>query len=297
MRIVRIQGGLGNQMFQYAFACKLKHLFPNESVLLDVSSFRSNGLRRFELKDVFNVSIPCANPIQLLRFAMPVPTNNRLGRIIHGIAGVFLNSTVYTEKRSNFFAFVHEPLSISKACYYDGFWFNEGYFQDIADEIKDIYTFVVPLNSYGVSVKNDIQNTNSVSIHVRRGDYLLYDAYKGICDKEYYERAITYIKKRVESPHFFIFSNDIPWCRENLNSVMEQCTFVENNDAKYNFVDMQLMSLCKHNIIAHSSFSWWGAWLNTNPNKVVVAPYKWVNSKDIPNKPQLKDWILINQDS
>ena len=297
MRIVRIQGGLGNQMFQYAFACKLRHLFPNERVYLDISSFKRDGLRRFELKHVFDLSIPIASSPQLLKFAMPIPTKTRWGSILHGLSSFLFNSIIYIEKRSDFFSCAQEPLSIAKSCYYDGTWFNEGYFHDIASEIKDVFTFKRPLNAPGGRVKDEILNTNSVSIHVRRGDYLLYDAYKGICSKEYYYRAIQFVKLHVDNPHFFIFSNDIPWCRENIDSMLEKCTFVENPDSENNYVDMQLMSLCKHNIIAHSSFSWWAAWLNNNPNKVVVAPDKWVNSKDIPNKPQLKDWILINHGS
>lgn len=124
----------------------------------------------------------------------------------------------------------------------------------------------------------------------------MYDAYKGICDNEYYDKAIAYIKEHVENPHFFIFSNDIQYCRENLGGLMLQSTFVENNDPQNSWVDMQLMSCCKHNVIAHSSFSWWAAWLNRNPNKIVVAPKRWVNSPDIKDKrPQLADWIQIEQ--
>ncbi len=295
MKIVNISGGLGNQMLQYAFACKLKHLFPSEEICLDLTNFKGYGWHAYELKYVFNVKLPVASTIQLLRFTLPISKNSKWGRLLHGYLGRFFDRNVYTENRSDYFRFTNDPLEITGPCYYDGTWFNEGYFADIKNEILDVFSFKRPLNSYCESIKKRILSTNSVSIHVRRGNYLLFDAYKGICDKEYYERAITYVKEHIEDPHFFVFSNDIQWCRDNLATLMNNFTFVENNDPQNNYVDMQLMSYCKHNIIAHSSFSWWGAWLNNHPGKIVVAPYKWVNSVDILNKPQLSDWFLIDQ--
>ena len=295
MKIVKIQGGLGNQMFQYAFACKLKHLFPLEKILIDITNYKGQTGCNYELDNVFNIDLYAANPFQLSRFTLPFSTNTKIGSRIHAYIGKFCSRNIYTEKKTNYFAFTKEPLDISESCYYAGYWINEEYFHDIKDEIMKTFSFKRPLNSYCHSIKKAINDTNSVSIHVRRGDYLLFDAYKGICDKRYYEKAIAYIKEHVESPHFYIFSNDLQWCRENLSNLMDTYTFVDNNEPKNNYMDMQLMSYCKHNIIAHSSFSWWGAWLNSNPNKIVVAPYKWVNSKDITHKPQLNDWFLIDQ--
>ena len=295
MKIVRINGGLGNQMFQYAFATKLKCLYPTDEILIDVTNYKGYVWNGYELGYVFDVKIPIANFFQISRFTLPVSTNTWIGGKLHGHLGRFFKKNIYTEKRTKYFAFSHEPLIIPKSCYYDGTWFNEGYFSDIKEEILDVFTFKRPLNTYCEDVLAEIQSFNSISIHVRRGNYLRFDAYKGICDKEYYRKAITYIKEHVENPHFFIFSNDIQWCRDNLGGLMDRCTFVENNDPNNNYVDMQLMSCCKNNIIAHSSFSWWAAWLNNNPKKIVVAPFKWVNSADIPNKPQLKDWVLIDQ--
>lgn len=296
MKIVKIDGGLGNQMFQYAFARKLKHLFPSDKILIDITNFKGQTDRRYELKYVFDVDIPVANSIQISQFTFPFSTNTKWGGRIHGHLGKFINRNIYTEKRPNYFSFSEEPLSISHSCYYSGVWFNESYFIDIKNEIRDAFTFKRPLSSFYQEVKKSIESTNSVSIHVRRGDYLLLDAYKGICEKDYYEKAIKYIKAKVDNPHYFVFSNDIRWCRENLTDLMfnDIYSFVENNDTKNNYIDMQLMACCKHNIIAHSSFSWWATWLNCNPDKKVVAPLRWINSPDIKeSRPQLKDWILI----
>lgn len=297
MKIVKINGGLGNQMFQYAFACKLRHLFPNEKLLIDIKSFQGNTERNYELNYVFNVDIPVATAMDICHFTLPFSSNSKWGSRIHSRLGKFFNRNIYVENKINYFKFYQEPLNIKSSCYYDGVWFNEGYFGDIKEKIKEVFTFKRPLNSFYKNIKKSIEESNSVSIHVRRGDYLLYDAYKGICDREYFEKAIIYIKENIENPHFFIFSNDILWCKNNLEPLMDSYTFVDNNDPQNNYLDMQFMSYCKHNIISHSSFSWWAAWLNNNSNKKVIAPYLWVNSKIIKNKPQLKNWILISQNS
>ena len=281
-------------MFQYAFACKLKYLYPSEEILIDLTDFKGYGWHNFELKYVFGVEMPVATPFQIFRFTLPISTNTGIGQRIHRYFGRFFNRRIYTEKKENYFTYTDEPLLICGSCYYDGTWFNEGYFSDIRDKIYNTFSFRRTLSAYCESVMNEIMNTNSVSIHVRRGNYLLFDTYKGICDKEYYKRAIEYVAGKIQNPHFFFFSDDIQWCRENLSELTDKYSFVENNNPQDNYVDMQLMSCCKHNIIAHSSFSWWGAWLNRNPDRIVVAPYKWVNSNVIRNKPQLKDWILID---
>lgn len=296
MKIVKIDGGLGNQMFQYAFACKLRHLYPSETILIDPHNFVGQSDRHYELKYIFDVDIPVANYMQISRFTFPFSYNTKWGGRIHAHLGKHFNRNIYYEKRPDFFNFSSEPLSISGSCYYVGVWFNEGYFEGIKDEIKIVFTFKRPLSISSQETRKLIENSNSVSIHVRRGDYLLFDAYKGICDKEYYSSAIDYIKKRISNPHFFVFSNDIEWCKENLADLMDSYNFVTNKDPQNNYVDMQLMSCCKHNIIAHSSFSWWSAWLNANPDKIVIAPLRWVNSPDIKDsRPQLKDWVLIEQ--
>jgi hypothetical protein len=135
---------------------------------------------------------------------------------------------------------------------------------------------------------------NSISIHVRRGDYLNHESYKNICGLNYYCSAIRYIKTLIMDPFFIVFSDDILWCKENLNNILSDTSviYVDWNTGKESYKDMQLISNCKHNIIANSSFSWWGAWLNTFPNKIIIAPKKWLNT-NIESTPRIANWLLM----
>src|SRR5690606_38192956 len=147
----------------------------------------------------------------------------------------------------------------------------------VAEELREHFQFPQITDIKNKELIQHIQQRNSVSLHVRRGDYLIASNQHlgSICDNAYYEKAITYINEKTDSPLFVIFSNDIPWCKETFNNI--DAIFVDWNTGNQSYIDMQLMSLCKHNIIANSSFSWWGAWLNNNPDKIVVSPNKWIN--------------------
>lgn len=289
MKIIRINGGLGNQMFQYAFGLKLQYLHPDENVLFDLKDFRGYN-RSYELEYVFGLKLPQPSFFQLCRLTFPFSENAFPGNHLYRFRKKY-KTEVYDEQE---FRYCEEILNLPGDHYYMGYWANEGYFSDIRDKILDAFTFRRPLCQKSNEYLEQIKHSNSVSIHVRRGDYLRIKLFQGICELDYYEKAINYIKNNVENPHFFIFSNDIQWCKENiLNCTDGHYTTVELNDPLNNYVDMQLMSCCKHNIIAHSTFSWWAAWLNRHPEKIVVAPYRWVN-RSTPYKPQLKDWILID---
>ncbi|MGK4199417.1 alpha-1,2-fucosyltransferase [Fusobacterium sp. HC1336] len=168
--------------------------------------------------------------------------------------------------------------STKKIIYYDDVHYNLEIIEKMKEEIYHDFKFPVIQDEENIKIKLKIEDTNSVSIHVRRGDYLNSREFKNICTLEYYKNAIKYMKDRLENPVFFIFSNDIEWCKENLNIVGEHYYINWNNKKENNFRDMQLMSLCKNNIIANSSFSWWAALLNINKNKIVVAPKKWTNN-------------------
>lgn len=148
--------------------------------------------------------------------------------------------------------------------------------------ILEDFTFINMPNKRNQSVLNMIDSKNSISIHVRRGDYVSNAAtnkYHGLCDLGYYKKSIDYISKRVESPVYYIFSDDISWCKINLK-IKGNVTYISHNNGDNSWEDMRLMSRCKHNIIANSSFSWWAAWLNTNLDKIVIAPRNWY--KDLP---------------
>lgn len=290
MKIVNIKGGLGNQMFQYAFAYKLKKLQPTEQVLFDLKDFRGYEWHEYELKSVFDIDLPIASFLQLIKLTSPFSSNISFGRIVRFIFKILgLRRKEYTERDQ--FEFHRDALHIKSSCYYDGYWACPKYFEDIRDELLNIFSFRRELDETNRVLLDEIQSTNSVSIHVRRGNYLLFDIYKGICELDYYQRAIDYFNTHVENPHFYIFSNDIEWCKDSLSSLLNNYTFVDVNKGGKNYIDLQLMASCKHNIIANSTFSWWGAWLNNNSRKIVIRPYKWLNN--CVETPCPKEWIAL----
>lgn len=168
---------------------------------------------------------------------------------------------------------------------------DERFFADQKEYIKEIFQYSTQLPDNLSDIINDIKSKNSVSIHIRRGDYLLYPKIYPIMSIDYYEKGANYIRYKTQKPiHLYVFSDDIKWVKENFRSKYP-FTIIEGNK---DIIDMQLMSLCHHNIIANSTFSWWGAYLNKNPNKIVIAPDQW-NNEDIlwGRNIILKDWIIL----
>jgi hypothetical protein len=288
MIIVRIIGGLGNQMFQYALYRSLKE--KGREVKMDLSGFANYGLHNgYELSSIFEVkeSIASEHEIKMLSDSSE-DFFNKAKRKLMG------------RKKSHFiqqeFRFLPQVIELENV-YLDGYWQSEKYFKDNKDAIKNDFQFKNTLDAHNQEIVNKMNQTNSVSIHVRRGDYIsdsqAAKVHGGITTLAYYKKAIDMINDKVDHPVFFIFSDDIAWVRENINP--QNSYFIDWNQGKDSYKDMQLMSSCKHNIIANSSFSWWGAWLNKNDSKIVVSPNKWFNTKNaedvIPD-----DWVKINVD-
>ncbi|MCX6712113.1 MAG: alpha-1,2-fucosyltransferase [Candidatus Vogelbacteria bacterium] len=178
--------------------------------------------------------------------------------------------------------------------YLDGYFQTEKYFKDFKKEIREDFTPKVistTASDWTQKIKN---GGNTISVHVRRGDYVGHKILGEICTIEYYQKAIEEISKLTEDPHFFIFSDDTMWVKENIN-LPNKIDYVSSPNLK-DYEELVLMSICHHNIIANSSFSWWSAWLNLNPNKIVIAPAKWAHGKF--NKKKLSNiapqtWIRI----
>lgn len=168
---------------------------------------------------------------------------------------------------------------------YLGGWHSEKYYREIEKEIKETFRFREDkINEGTKQIKAMIESKNSVSLHIRRGDFLSEankDIYGNVCTLDYYNRAIQKIKEQIPSPYFFVFSNDIEWTKENL--LLDNVYFVNCNTGNDSWQDMYLMSCCKHNITANSTFSWWGAWLNSNPNKLVICPQTIKKNVDSPD--------------
>lgn len=288
MKIVNIIGGLGNQMFEYALYLALKNEFPEEKVKIDASYMKSYNIHNgLELNRVFGVELPQASLRELVRVTRPV-YNYKLWRVIRKYLPI-----PKTECRETIDYTFNETVFTKGNRYYDGYWQNYRYFEKYMPLIQSVYSFKLPQNERTKVLIPAIEE-DSVSVHVRRGDYLKASNYAGLCNLDYYKTAINYIKSRVDAPHFYVFSDDIEWSKTNIIPLFGECkyTIVDWNKKNDSPLDMQLMSLCHHNIIANSSFSWWAAVLNKHDDKIVCAPEKWTNTK-VNFKIQMPDWKLF----
>lgn len=290
MKIVKIIGGLGNQMFQYAFYLAIKKSCKSEKVLIDLHCFNGYKLHYgFEIYEIFGFpkTLPCASLLEVAKIAYPYPNFKTWKYGKHILPA---RPTMFVENKHMQYEENCLTSTLDKNCYYDGYWQNEKYFENIKDEI--IKTFKFPeLDQENMQLGKQLQSCVSVSMHVRRGDYLTDPLFRGTCKLEYYKKAIKYIEEKVSPELFCIFSNDIEWCKQEITPLINSAKikFVTWNKGKESFRDMQLMSLCKHNIIANSSFSWWGAWLNRNKSKIVIAPQLWY-AKDKYESPVCQSW-------
>jgi len=290
MKIVKILGGLGNQMFQYAFYVALKKRFPNERILIDTSCFRGYPLHNgFEIDDIFSLKSDIATWKDIAKVAYPYPNYKWWKYGKHILPN---RSRMCVERKDC--TFIDNVFLLTGDRYYEGYWQCEDYFKFAKDELYKIFYFIKTNDERNEDAIAKIKGTNSASIHIRRGDYVNHPWFKGICDIGYYKRAFTYIEDSVKPELYCVLSNDVDLCRKELEPFMpkDKIVYVDWNRGRESYVDMQIMSLCKHNIIANSSFSWWGAWLNKNPQKIVIAPSKWKNIK-LETDPVPTSWIKL----
>lgn len=291
MIVSKIIGGLGNQMFQYA-AGRALSLRLGAPFMLDTRDFSGYKLHQgFELKRLFNYDIKVASDDEL---------RNILGWQRAKLTQQILRRPQLKNLRCK--SYVVEPYfnywdginQLKDNCYIDGYWQSEQYFAEYADVVHKDFTFKLPISVKNIEIAQHISQVNAVSLHMRRGDYVTdkRNAFIGVCSLVYYREAIDTIKFKVDKPVFFVFSDDIAWVKNNL--VLDKtAVFVGHNQGDESYNDMRLMSLCKHNIIANSSFSWWGAWLNANPSKIVIAPKQWFASKKDDSDLVPASWLKI----
>ena len=288
--IIRYMGGLGNQMFQYALRCYFEE--KGKLVKDDIQYYQNNPTAMpFRLGTFFpNISLNIAEECEVKSFYERRKSRNILVRFVNKL----FPSTCLIQEEKKELNFDSKILK-SYSAYIIGYWQSYRYVEKIENLLKKRFEFSVIDNKEINDVLYEIKNSNSVSLHIRLGDYLLpqnNELFGGICTPEYYRNAIKLKQRKVANPRFFVFSNDVNWCKENL--LLENVAWVDLSKIyDYNdWMDMYLMSSCDHNIIANSSFSWWAAWLNSNPNKIVVAPKKWMNTI---KKDEVcpKDWIRI----
>lgn len=274
MIISRIIGGLGNQMFQYATG-RVVSLHHDVPLRRDLSDYASYSLHQGEaLTRVFGCRTPSASTAdlrELLGWQAP-----RLARRLMARRELraFRHSRFIVEPS---FAYWPGIWNVPESCYLYGYWQSPRYFSSQADQILADFTFQPPLAGRNAELAEEIAGCRAVSVHVRRGDYLSKPANQSIyhtCGPDYYERAAQHLQQNHERLVYYVFSDDMAWCREHL-PLGPDCRFIDHNQQMDSHFDMQLMSLCQHHIIANSSFSWWGAWLSQRRGKTVIAPADW----------------------
>ncbi len=290
MIVVNLMGGLGNQMFQYAMGRKLA-LHHHTDLFLDCTFLNTHNplhiKREYEL-GLFKIQSKIATDEVLKKFAIPNALLRRAQRYFPSL----FHFKVVTEKSHGF---NKTYLSAPNDSWLNGFWQTEKYFSDIANTIRNDFEFKSPLQGLNKTLAEKIDACESVSIHVRRGDYTnpAILSYHGMCTADYYYHALEVLAKKTSIQEIFLFSDDTTWVKQNMHFNLP-VTFIDHNTGKNSFEDMRLMSLCKHNIIANSSFSWWAAWLNSNKDKTVIAPKVWVADKLVNTKDVLPvNWIPL----
>lgn len=278
MILVNLKGGIGNQMFQYAAGLALaekKHTPIKLDIyqLLNTQDSDVYTKRDFEL-GIFNVSAETATPEERRLY---LEQEKKIWyRIRRKLLPALIKRKIFREPSLHYFPEINEQ---GNNVYLDGYFQSEKYFSHCKEKIRKEFTFREELTGLNAVNKELILDCNAVSIHVRCGDYLKkinLGLFGGICTPEYYKASIAHIEAKIEKPVFFVFSDDPVIAAEIIGS-KKSIHFITGNQGNTSYNDMRLMSLCKHHIIANSSFSWWGAWLNKNENKIVLAPKKWLN--------------------
>lgn len=291
MIITRVKGGLGNQMFHYAAGRSLAHRLDTK-LTMDLSWFSMieniDTPRHYEL-GCFNIK---ENFIKPGRFALVESRDNLKVQLYNYTKGL------YKPRFSHFIegghTFNEDFLELKGNVCIEGWWQTEKYFKDIRPILLKEFSYKKTLSAKNQQILEQINTTSSVSLHVRRGDYAQNKhakAFHGLMGLDYYEAAVKRVAKKVKEPHFFVFSDDPAWCKKNLKLGYPATYVSGNHDGSE---DMRLMRECKHNILANSTFSWWGAWLNDNPDKIVIAPKKWFANSTVGTTDVIpKDWVQI----
>ncbi|MES2850565.1 MAG: alpha-1,2-fucosyltransferase [Bacteroidota bacterium] len=259
MVIIQVEGGLGNQMFQGA----LGFSFINKGLTtkLDISKYETQQSHNgYELERVFNINQQYCSAAEKA-FVKPV------SKLRHKMFG-----NPYKEKTEWQWRY-HATVNKLNSGYLKGYWQCEKYFIEAADLVRQKFVFNPLQDDMNKAMMDKIKSHHSVSLHIRRGDYMN-TGISASLNMDYYNAAIKHINDTISNPVYFVFSDDIDWAKENIKE--ERTAFIGWNKGNNSYIDMQLMSHCKHNIIANSSFSWWGAWLNSNAGKTVLAPQQWM---------------------
>lgn len=271
MKHVVFRGGLGNQMFQYALILALRK--RGYKVIGDISYYNFIKMHNgYELNKVFGINDK---------------VKDGRGGHIHFLRLLDKIKPVHLYASDKF---IYNESILNNPCkYISGYWQDEKYFADIKETVRECFTFQ-SIDERNANIAQNASNCESVALHLRRGDYASFGM--SVIGEEYYSKAVTYVLSKIHNPVFYVFSDDKETVERLSRDLGINYLMISHNTGEESYKDMFLMSSCKHNIIANSSFSWWGAWLNTNNKKIVIAPKTWYELNSSIH-PQLKDWVLI----
>ena len=279
MIISHIYGGLGNQMFQYAVGRALADKL-GVALKLDVTDFACYPLRKYELDHLqINAEVAITEEITKLRGSSDV---------WHKVIGVLRRQSRFPESfiQEKAYTFDQSILMLGDQHYLKGYWQSEKYFPSITEQLRHEFQPITEPTEKNAEVIHNIDQQQAISVHVRRGDYVQNaqtNAYHGTTSLDYYKKAAEHIMASVRQPVFYVFSDDSEWVKANL-TFNAQTEYMTHNGPEKSHEDMRLMSRCKHHIIANSTFSWWGAWLGTNPGKIIIAPKQWFNQAGLDDR-------------
>lgn len=274
----KISNGLGNQLFQYATVRALVHKYKIPFFLLNIESYRNDPYKRSFKLDKFNIKGTIIKNSFIIKLL-----NN--GTFLNKILTFFHLYSFISENVPPDYLNFHYRLSLLTSV--KGFWQNSLYFNHIRQLlIRELTPINIP------ELPPIFYNDICISVHVRRQD-LLKEKDFGVLDLDYYNRAFDFFSKKFRYEHvkYIIFSDDIEWCKKSFTSL--NTFFVEDEAWSEDYLQLYLMTKCNHNIVANSSFSWWGAWLNDHANKIVLRPFKPFINETLVHNYYPKEWISI----
>lgn len=296
MILFKFAGGLGNQMFQFAMFTALREKLSYSNVLAEVSFYCSTKeAPKLAVEKAYGIKIPYSK-ISSMNFPVANKLTHRF--IYSGIRLISKTGVLQKVRDDNHYKPSVFDLNIKENYLFEGYWADQRYFFDIREKLYDIFDPGLPTDEKNISVLDEILNSDSVSVHIRRGDYLKSDTFINLSESDYYQKSIEHVSSNLQQPKYFVFSDDINWCKERFEELnISNVVFVDHNSGDKAFWDIYLMSKCKANILANSTFSWWGGWLNQNEDKIIVCParlFKSIKRNDL-IVPQFypESWVKI----
>lgn len=295
MLIVKLQGGLGNQMFQYALARNIENI-TGQTVYFDVSfkQMSTETPRQYALQSFLASNSFMKADLKALPLVFRYPPGDFLKKIFKAFRnkGWFNRNWKYITETDFQLSNLKDYSNFN--LYLDGFWQSEKYFRNIRPILLNDFSLKNASTRFQ-SLAKQMNSSNSVCIHVRHGDYLsdkATNAFHGVCSPEYYQQALNLVHDKVSNPKFYIFTDDTVWAQQHFTNAGLAFELV----SEQGFTDQEelvLMSSCHHQIIANSSFSWWGAWLNKSEEKIVIAPKTWFNLANTDTELIPANWIIL----